>query len=183
MQELRADAAIEADALGHILDVGAHFLAELGDLVDEGDLGCEEAVGGVFDELGGLDRRERDRRLDQVERPVKRAHDLSRPFGLGADHHAIRPHEIADRGALAQEFRVGDHVEAAFRPDPSENLRDLATGADGYRRFRDHHRVARHCAGDLLGRTEDVAQIGVTVASARGRTDRNEDRIGIRDSR
>ncbi len=57
MQELAADAAVEPDAARHVLDVGADLLAQIGDLVDEGDLGGEEAVGGVFDEFGGLERR------------------------------------------------------------------------------------------------------------------------------
>ena len=57
MEEFAADAAVEADALGDVLHIGADLLAQIGDLVDEGDLGREEGVGGVFDELGRLDRR------------------------------------------------------------------------------------------------------------------------------
>ena len=57
MQELAADAAVEADAAGDVLDIGADRLAQIGDLVDEGDLGREKGVGGVFDQLGGLERR------------------------------------------------------------------------------------------------------------------------------
>ena len=57
MQELAADAAVEAHAARHLLHVGADPLAQVGDLVDEGDLGREEAVGGVLDQLGRLERR------------------------------------------------------------------------------------------------------------------------------
>src|SRR5262245_17468612 len=39
VQELAADAAIEADAAGDVVHVGADLLADVGDLVDEGDLG------------------------------------------------------------------------------------------------------------------------------------------------
>jgi hypothetical protein len=53
MQELVADALVHADPLGHLLDVGAELFAEVGDLVDEGDLHGEEGVGGVLDQLGG----------------------------------------------------------------------------------------------------------------------------------
>ena len=53
MQEFRADAVVEPDAARDVLDVGADLLAEIGDLVDEGDLGGEEGVGGIFDQLGG----------------------------------------------------------------------------------------------------------------------------------
>ena len=57
MQEFAADAAVEADAAGDVLDIGADRLAQIGDLVDEGDLGREKGVGRVFDQLGGFDRR------------------------------------------------------------------------------------------------------------------------------
>ena len=63
MQELAADAAVQPDAARDFLDVGADLLAQVGDLVDEGDLGREEAVGRVLDQLRGLQRGEQDRRL------------------------------------------------------------------------------------------------------------------------
>ncbi len=49
MQEFRPDAIVHADAARHVLDIGADFLAEIGHFVDEGDLGREKGVGGVFD--------------------------------------------------------------------------------------------------------------------------------------
>ena len=61
MQELRADAVVEADAAGHVLHVGAHLLAQIRDLVDEGDLGGEEGVGGVFRQLRRAPGRDQDR--------------------------------------------------------------------------------------------------------------------------
>ena len=54
MQEFAADAAVQADAARDILDVGADLLAEIGHLVDEGDLGGEKGVGGIFDQFGGF---------------------------------------------------------------------------------------------------------------------------------
>jgi hypothetical protein len=48
IQEFRADAVVEADAAGDLLYIGADLFAEVGDLVDERDLGCEEGVGGVL---------------------------------------------------------------------------------------------------------------------------------------
>ena len=67
MQELLADAAVQTHALGDLLHVGADALAQVGHLVDEGDLGREEGVGRVLDQLGGLERGEQDRGLDQVQ--------------------------------------------------------------------------------------------------------------------
>ena len=44
LQELRADAGVEAHAARDLGDVGADLLADVGDLVDEGDLGGQEGV-------------------------------------------------------------------------------------------------------------------------------------------
>ncbi|MEH2483662.1 hypothetical protein V1282_007019 [Nitrobacteraceae bacterium AZCC 2146] len=52
MLKLRPDAVVHHDAARHVLHVGTDLLHEVGDLVDEGDLGGEEGVGGVFDQLG-----------------------------------------------------------------------------------------------------------------------------------
>src|SRR3546814_2569562 len=68
VQELAADAPVEADAAGDVVHVGADLLAEIGDLVDNGDLGGEEGVAGVLGQLGGLQAGEENRRFDQVER-------------------------------------------------------------------------------------------------------------------
>ena len=51
MQKFRADAVVEPHAARHVLHVGADRFAQIGDLVDEGDLGGEEGVGRVFDQL------------------------------------------------------------------------------------------------------------------------------------
>ena len=57
MQKFRADALVEADAVRDVLDIGADLLAQIGDLVDEGDLGRQKGIGGIFDELGGAPAR------------------------------------------------------------------------------------------------------------------------------
>src|SRR5207302_792116 len=53
-QEFGADAAIEAHAARHLLDIGVGGLAEIGDGVDERDLHRKEGVGGMLDDLGAL---------------------------------------------------------------------------------------------------------------------------------
>ena len=52
VEELDADAVVEADAARDVLHVGADLLAEVGDLVDEGDLHGEEGIGGILDQFG-----------------------------------------------------------------------------------------------------------------------------------
>ena len=53
----------------------------------------------------------------------------ARGFG-GADDDAVRPLEVVDRGALAQEFRIGDDGEIGVRPFLADDRLDLVAGAD-----------------------------------------------------
>src|SRR3712207_7386889 len=50
---------------------GADLLAQLRDLVDEGDLGREKSVGGILGKFGGAPGGDKDRRLVEVKRPVE----------------------------------------------------------------------------------------------------------------
>jgi hypothetical protein len=70
MQEFAADAAIETDAAGDIVHVGTHTLAHVGHFVNESDFHGEKGIGRVFDQFGGFERGEQDRRLDQIERAI-----------------------------------------------------------------------------------------------------------------
>ena len=119
------------------------LLAQVRDLVDEGDLGGQEGVGGVFDQLGGAPRGEQQRRLVEVERAVELGHHVAGAGVLGADDDAVRPLEIGDGRALAQEFRVRDDGEVAIRPGLAHDALDLVAGADRHGRLGDDHRVAR----------------------------------------
>ena len=167
---------------GDILDIGADRLAQIGHLVDEGDLGREKRVGRVFDQLGGLERGEDHRGFQEVERPIQRSQNRPRVLALGADDHPVGPHEICDRRSLAQEFRVRGDIEAALRQRVLEDALDLAPSADGHCRLGHHDRAfagsPRQRRGDLAGGGEDVSEIGVTVAAPRRRPDRNEYRVG-----
>ena len=116
MQELAADAVVQADAARHLLHVGADLLAEVGDLVDEGDLHGQKGVGGVFDQFGGAPVGEQDRRLVEIERAVELGHHRPGALVVEADDHAVRPLEVLDRRAFAQELRVGDHRDVGVGP-------------------------------------------------------------------
>ena len=106
VQKFRANAIVEPNAARDLLDIGADFLRQIGDLVDEGDLGGEESIGRIFDQFGGAPRGEHQRRLVQRQRPVDVAEHPSRTLVGGADHDAVGKFEVADRRALAQEFRI-----------------------------------------------------------------------------
>ena len=108
------------------------FSQMIGHLVDEGDLGGEKGVGGVFDQLAGFAAGEQDRRFVEIERAIDFAHHVARPFGVAAHHHAVGTAEILDRRAFAQEFRIGRHVEqrigAGLLRMISSTLRLVPTG-------------------------------------------------------
>ena len=74
-------------------DVGADLLADVGDLVDEADLGGEEGVGGVLDHLGRGTRGAHDGR---VERRVERGHPVAVRVVERADHDAVGVQEVRD---------------------------------------------------------------------------------------
>ena len=178
MEELAADAPVEADAARDVVDVRADMLAEIGHLVDEGDLHREEGVGGVFDELGGLERGDENRGLDQVEGAVEAAEHVAGTLGLGADDDPVGAHEIGDRIAFAQEFRVGGDLEPEVAAELPEHRLDLAAGADRHRGLGDDHRVVGQRARDLLDRLEDIREVRMPVAAPRRRADGDEDGLG-----
>ena len=74
MRDLRTDAVVERDAARDLQHVGADLLRQIGDLVDEGDLGGEENIGGIFGQFGGAPVGEQMRRPVEIERSVKLAH-------------------------------------------------------------------------------------------------------------
>src|SRR5262249_10609839 len=149
MEELAADAAIEANAAGDVVHVRTDRLTDIGNLIDEGDLRRQKRIGRVFDQFSGLKAGEENGRLDQIERPVELAHYLPSAFALGADDNAVGAHEVVDGRALAQEFRIGYDIEFGPRVGLSDDARNLAPGADGHGRLGDDHGVARQGIGDL----------------------------------
>ena len=179
MQELRADAIVEADATRHILHIGAGALAQIRDLVDEGDLRRQKGVGGIFGELRRAARREENRRLVEIERAIDLAHHFARPLIFDADDDAVRPFEIIDRRALAQELGIGDHGEVASGRGLADDALHLVARAHGHGGFGDHDREAIEGGRNLLRGLEDIGQVCMAVAAARGRAHRNEDRIRI----
>ena len=90
--------------------------------------------------------------------------------------------EVLDGGALAQEFRIGDDLHLRVGTFLAQDAFDLVAGADRHGRFGDHDRRARQQRRDLAHRLKDEAQIGMTVAAARRRTDGDHHRIGLGDA-
>jgi len=129
--------------------VGAGAFAQIGDLVDEGDLGGEERIGRVFDQLRGAAADIKHRRGVQIQRSVDFGHHRARRFIVAADDDAVRVLEVVDGRAFAQEFRVGHDVHVGFRPHIAQDALNLVAGADRHRRFGHHHRRRRQQRRDL----------------------------------
>ena len=97
LQEVRADPLVEAHPPRDLEHVGAGLLADVGDLVDERDLGRQERVGGELDHLGagdvGADQRRVERRVeldDRVAGPVAVVADDD-PVGVRGSPRAPSP--------------------------------------------------------------------------------------------
>src|SRR5215471_1323277 len=182
MKKLGADAAVQSDAAGNLLDIGADLFADVRDLVYERDLGREKCVGRVLDEFRCLDTRKDHRGLVQEERTIELAQYGARPSIGNAANHASGPAKILDRRTLAQEFRIRRDVKVIIGTNAADGFGNLPAGADRYRRFRDHHRVGRKGCGDFFCSLEDVGKVRMTVAAARWRANGDEYGFGAFDA-
>ena len=118
-------------------NIGAETLAQVGDFVDEGDLHRQEHVGRIFDHLRTAARRIDDPPAVAFDGPVDLAHHLARAVVLDPDDHSVRPLEVLDRRAFAQEFRIRHHREGTLRRVLGDDALDLVACADRNRRL-DH---------------------------------------------
>ena len=165
------------------MHVGAGLLAQVGDLVDEGDLGGEKSVGGIFGQFRRPPPHEDQRRLIEIERTIDFGENIA-GFGIvGTDDDAIRPLEIRNGRALAQEFRIGDHGEFGVRTSFADDPLDLIAGAHRYGGFVDDDGEAFQGVGNLGRRCVDIGEVRMAIAAPRRSTDGDEDRIGFRNRR
>ena len=140
MQEFAADTAVEADAAGDVMHIGANFFAQIGHFVDKRHFHRKERVARVFGQLRRFDAGIQDRCLNQVQRPVQPSEHIAGAVGFRADHDAIGPHEVGDGIAFTQKLGVRRDVDIQIRPGGADDFLDPAAGADGNRRFgHDHH--------------------------------------------
>jgi hypothetical protein len=179
MQELAANAAIEPDPAGNVVYVGAHLLAKIGNLVDEGNLRGKKGVAGILGDFSRFDIGEHHRCLDQVERPVYGSHNVVRALGLNADDHPVRLHEVLDRCALAQELRIGHDIELSLGSRLAYDTRYLTARSDRHGRFDGDDCVAAQRFGDFGCGGVDIAEVRVAITAPARCADRNEHRVSV----
>jgi len=103
--------------------------------------------------------------------------------GLGPDDDPVRPLEVLDCGAFAQELGIGHDLDAEVRARLAGDALNLVAGADRNGGFRDDHQRASGCPRNGGCGSVDICQVGMAVAASRGRPHRQEYRFRIRDSR
>ena len=176
LQELGADAVVQAHPLGHLDHVRARLLADVGDLVDEGDLRGQEGVGGELDHLGRRDvgadevARRLAAELGAQERAVELDDRIPRPVVVVADDDPVGAHEVADGRALLEELGAR-HVAEPGLAALAEDALDALPRAGRHGALHDE-RVAvggRHRVHDRV----HGGEVGVAGVGGR-RADRHE---------
>ena len=177
-EEPGSNPGVGAHAAAHLVHVGTNFLAEVRDLVHERDLGGEEAVGGVLRQLGTALVHDDQRVALADEGLVQARHHLLCPVAAHADHHAVRLQEIVDRIALAEEFRVGDHVEVHGSVGAHRSGHFLGR-TDRHRALVHDDLVLGDHLAELVSHAEHIAQVGTAVLSGRRRQREEDDVCGL----
>jgi len=140
-EKLRANTAVQSDAMRDFHDAGVKFFTEIGDFVDECDLGGKQAVGGILDQfrraaLCGENASILDSKVD-IDAPE----NGQRPLGFGTDHDPVRFLEVSNGTAGTQELRVRCHIEIEAWPQIVYQLLEAIAGTYRHRRF-DHNEAA-----------------------------------------
>ena len=87
--------------------------AQIGHLVDEADLGGQQRVGHVLGHFGAFGRHDQKRLLDSQETGRTTPQRFHGRGVAHADHDAVGPHEVVDRGPFFEKLGVAHHVEVA----------------------------------------------------------------------
>jgi hypothetical protein len=94
--------------------------------------------------------------------------------GVHAEHDAVGAHEVVHRGALFEEFGVGDDGEPGVLRDATraqlglDGGAHLVSGAHGHGGFVHHDLEAGHVAADVARGGQHVLQVGAAIFIGRG---------------
>ncbi|MNP09531.1 hypothetical protein D3C76_1016430 [compost metagenome] len=171
VDEVVADARVGADAQAHRFDVGTQVFGQLGDLVDEADLGRQHAVGGVFGQLGTAQIHEHDAFMVAVERRVEVTHHVTHVFTLTTHDDTVRTPAIGNGRAFLEKFGVGDDIELQQTPDLDQAPVDMrAQGIAGTHRhggfLHQDHRLLT-VPSHRFAHRHHMAQVGRAIVPGR----------------
>mmetsp|Transcript_27227 Transcript_27227/g.49807 ORF Transcript_27227/g.49807 Transcript_27227/m.49807 type:complete len:367 (+) Transcript_27227:993-2093(+) len=178
MQKLVADPTIQPHALRHLLDICSGPFAQRCDLVDEGDLGREKGVGGVFDHFSTFQVGRHDWKITQEKGAINLCHHLGGTVGLDTDDNAIRLHKVINRRPFTQEFGVGGNIEIKIGIGLAHGLFHLPVCADRDRGFGDDDHIILGRLRDFLRSGHHIGQVRMAIAAPGGRANGYENRFG-----
>ena len=159
------------------------MLAEICDLIDEGNLASQHRVRRVFHHLGAAHIAEENRIALTHKRVVELAHHCRRVLAFDAADNAIGFHKITDRIAFFKELRIVSDVEGqrclrtneiahcVTRTNRHSALYDNSLGSG-----RRTNRVDR--IRDVACHLQDILQIRAAIFTTR-RAHANEDDLGV----
>ena len=139
-QELESDPLVMADPPPHVVDIGAHLVAEIRHLVDEADFGRQHAVGDILRHFRAFEAHHQKRLLGAQKRLVEIIHLLANICVQHTDHHAIRLRKVVDRAAFLQELGIRADATVATR-QLFETLEHLPVCSNRNRAFDDDNRL------------------------------------------
>ena len=184
VEKVPADPRIGTDALADMLDVRAELVGEIGELVHERDPRREHRVRRVLRELGRAHVHDEQPLVVALEGRIDGAHDGNGTLVVGADHDPVGPHEILDRRALFQEFRIRHDGERRVRAARAQLLAHRRANpvrrADGHGRLVDDDLVLGHPTTDVARGRQHVLHVGRSIL-VRRRADRDELQDAVRD--
>ena len=156
IQEFAAYARVGTDGGAHAVDVGAHALAEVGNLVDERDAGGEHGVCGIFGHFGRRQVHKHHSEVVQQERAVEPFHKLAAIVAFDAYHHPVGRHKVLYGGAFFQKLWVGCKLEGYVGASTAlklgvDRLPYFGRCADGHGRFCDQQRFPLYGRAKLTG--------------------------------
>ena len=164
IEEFRTDAGVCADTFPYHIDIRSYQIAQVGDVVHEGDACSQHGIGRVFGHLGRGNVHEVEPVVVHLERTVKPFHDLFCPVALYADDHTIGRHEVLDRCAFLEKFGVRSHFEidllAAFGQLFLDDGLDFFCRTYRYGGLGDQNRVFFDVLTESPGYFEYVLQVG-----------------------
>ena len=182
IEEFVADARVRSDPLPNHIDVGSDLVAEIRDVVHEGDSRRQHRIGCIFGHLGRRNIHEIDSEIVDQKGSVQSRQEPLRTLRLRTDDDPVGRHEILDRRSLFQEFGVRRHLEGDLHAPPIQLLLNdglhLLRRSYGNGRLGDQNRVFIDVAPERAGHFQHITQVSRSVFVGR-RTDGREDDLHL----
>ena len=164
---LRADAAVGAHSVTHGVDVGTHYLTQVGNLVHEAHPGGKHRGGGILYHLGSSRVGVNHGEILELDGMVKRVHRLARALVVHTQDDAVGLHEVLDGITLGQEVGVRNHVEVevhlALVENALDELLDFLRRAQWNRRLDDKDSIVVDVLCKARGGVDHLREVGTAI--------------------